>query len=218
MLLAACLLCFSKHSLAAPSSNSSGLAEREKAKLSARGDPYPYGAAYNDEKRLPGNDTSISRNNRRQHLGDEYVCTSLETNRYISRKLLKPRIDEFCDDVVKQGGKDKDSGSITRIYYKDTKEQVHISIKILDDDKSDHDDCLKTLTTLMDGCNHPDTEWKKGKKNPHNVKEGGMWKKDKFTYTIRPDQTRGGADKAWAGGCDCTFALFTNNCKIRGHG
>ena len=218
LLLAACLLCISKYALAAPSSNSSGLSEREKAKLSARGNPYRYDSVYNDEKQLPGNVTNLSRNNRRQHLGDEYICTSLETNRYISRDLLKPRVDEFCDDAAKQGKKDKDSGSITRAYYKDTKEEVHISLKILHDDKPDHDDCIKTLMVLTDSCNNPDAEWKKGKKNPHNVKAGGIWEKEKFIYRIRPEHTRGSADEAYVGGCRCEFRFFTNSCKIWGHG
>ncbi|MBE3045420.1 hypothetical protein IMZ48_23295, partial [Candidatus Bathyarchaeota archaeon] len=72
LLLVGCLFSFSGHALAAPSSDSSGV---------ARDNPYdsdPYDSAYNDEKQPPGDHASISRNTPR---GDTPPSGTCECNK-----------------------------------------------------------------------------------------------------------------------------------------
>lgn len=61
----------------------------------------------------------------------ERTCNGLASNKYVARDGLADHIQkEFCPEAVKQGGPDKDSGSIVRLYNQGTPEEVSISLDV----------------------------------------------------------------------------------------
>lgn len=56
------------------------------------------------------------------------TCTGTGGSKYMNRDGIIKVINNFCDEAVKQGVLDKDSGSIARTYNKDTPEQVDIAL------------------------------------------------------------------------------------------
>ena len=171
LLLVGYLFCFPRHALAAPPSSSD--------------DPY-----------APSNGTSISRNTRRSD-GDLH-CNELKDT-YVFQKYLLPLVKEFCNDAANQGEKDKNSGSITRVYHERTKEQVRYQMDIEGGAKPEFDACMEGFTSVMDDCSLPDDN------NPHNVKAGGRLVSGAFTYHIKPETgKRAPPVHALGGGCKCT--------------
>ena len=213
LLLVGYLFCFSRHVLAAPSPNSSGLGD---GKPNTRGNPHD--SAYNDEKQPPGGDTSISRNTRRagplKTPAREIRCNILK-NHYVFHENLAPRIKEFClefEHVVEW----KKETSMTRVYYRGTKEQVKISAYATEDIiKPNKNGCSAVFSAIMDDCSLPDPIT-----NPHNVKAGGVYTSNgDHTFKIQPEMERETPDLAITATCHCLNGPdIVNVCRLSGHG
>ena len=177
-------LFYSSHALAMPPFSPS----LEEGKLNARDNPYDS-----------SNGTSVSRNTRRG--GDDLHCNDLK-DYYVFRTPLVDRVKEFCEEAVKQGKKDKDSGAITRSYNKLSKEEFRFQMDIDSNAKPDYDGCEKALKSIIDDCSMGDKE-----KNPHNVKAGGTLKTKDFKYAMQPEsrEARGDVIHAVGGGCKCIY-------------
>ena len=210
LLLVGYLFCFSIHALAAPSPNSSGLGE---GSLNARGNPYD--SAYNDEKH-PGNDTSISRNTRRQSERSRGTlkCNDLKTH-YVLHHHLVVAIENFCNILVDERGLVNNGPyRFGRVYWSDTKEEVKLLLEFNSDvGWIERFHCKRIFTDVLDDCSLPDP-----KTNPHNVKAGGVWTYTRpgagTIYTIEPRMERATPDKAITAKCHCSKGV----CDIAGHG
>jgi subtilisin family serine protease len=145
----------------------------------------------------------------------EKHCKGLANSQYVSRTELADIIEnQFCPDVVKQGGADKDSGSIGRHYNDGTSESVSIAIDGTPGVplKPSQDDCKKHFLEIIDGCdgNSPD--------NPENYKGGGTFSDGTFTYHIDPLTLRQPASEGKQGGCVGAYKALWNEYTIWGHG
>ncbi|KAG9228985.1 hypothetical protein BJ875DRAFT_446379, partial [Amylocarpus encephaloides] len=144
----------------------------------------------------------------------EKKCHGVATQKYVSFDGLKDRIQkEFCPDAVKQGGPDKDSGSIVRRYNEGTPEQISIAIDVLTGGVPPNEgDCEKHFLELIDGCDGNDP------KNSLNYKAGGVFTGGKSIYRMDPQSPRQPASNGKKGGCDSSYKLLYNEYTVWGQG
>ncbi|KAI9780368.1 MAG: hypothetical protein M1816_003096 [Peltula sp. TS41687] len=114
----------------------------------------------------------------------EQKCAGIDTDTYVEQPVLAGNIKDFCEEAAKQGVQDKDSGSISRDFNKDTPNAVSIAITWppgLPDFKPSEEDCNKFVgAMIMDGCDGNDP------RNPKNYKHGGTVGVGQVTYEIKP--------------------------------
>jgi subtilisin family serine protease len=142
------------------------------------------------------------------------TCNGIATKKYVARDGLVNNIqNDFCPDAIKQGGPDPGSGSIGRVYNKDTMEQVSIYLDIPPGTPMpSEDDCKAHFLLLVDGCDGNDAS------NPVNYKGGGLVTVGTNLYHITPESLRQPASDGLKGGCDASWKALWNDYTIWGHG
>jgi hypothetical protein len=144
----------------------------------------------------------------------QLTCNGLASKNYIERDGLPNLIkQEFCPDAVKQGGPDKDSGSIVRLYNQGTPDEVSITIDSSSGNPIPNEsDCETHLLTITDGCDGNDPN------NPANYKEGGLFTVGSNKYHIDPQALRQPASDGLKGGCDSSYKALYNEYTLWGAG
>jgi hypothetical protein len=144
----------------------------------------------------------------------QLTCNGLASKKYVEHDGLADHIQkEFCPDAVKQGGPDKDSGSIVRRYNQDTPAEVSISIDVPPGTPMPSEgDCETHLLAITDDCDGNDPN------NPANYKGGGLLTVGINKYHIDPEALRQPASDGVKGGCDSSYKALYNEYTLWGAG
>lgn len=144
----------------------------------------------------------------------QLTCNCLASKKYIDRDGLANLIkQEFCPDAVKQGGPDKDSGSIVRRYNQGTTDEVSIAIDLSSGTPIPNEGDGEThLLTITDGCDGNDSN------NPANYKGGCLFTDGSNKYHIDPQALRQLASDGVKGGCDSSYKALYNEYTLWGAG